>query len=600
MKTLICYPSKKDGDSFTIDSKTTSIGTSAISMTKLKKIVFPSGLENIGRHAFNTNSELTSVDLSRTAVTDIGDFAFSDCQKLSEVKLPDSIDTIGGGAFSNCLALKEIELPKGLLSVGQSAFVNTGLTYIIIPTSVKEIGYSAFGYTVDDEGNETPVDGFTVVGESNTAASDYATDSDEDYNYQNNFAFMTPENFQESQEIKELEKFYQDDIEYAIVDGNAVITGCTSSEPELIVPEKLGGCNVTSVYTTAFTNCSSSVIRLPETVTEIRKGAFYSCQYLTSIVLPQSVKEVGEAAFGDCPMLSKADLGGAERLGASLFEFCPALTSITLSGNCKNIDDSEPFISYNMLTEINVSGEGDGSFCSVDGVLYDKEMTTLLAYPSSREVTSFKVPESVKLLANSAFAYNNFLEEIDLSNVEEIGVYCFENCKELKKVKMSKELKVLGMDAFYECMKLKSLRFYDKIEKLGTYCFGFYYDDEVNLLDEESQSKEPQDALIEGFKIYADKDSIPYQFANDYGIKVVTGTIEIGDYNVSKAFLIVMGVLFAALIALIIAVCTVKKHRKKKEEAKMEQIKANVAEKLKAKKEKEEKAGEEKSDEDDE
>ncbi|MBP7185226.1 MAG: leucine-rich repeat domain-containing protein [Ruminococcus sp.] len=596
---LICYPSAKKGDSFTIDSKVKTIGTSAVAMTELKSIKFPSSLETIGRHSFNSNESLKSADLSKTALTDIGDFAFAGCTALSEVKLPDSLDTIGGGSFSNCKALEDIELPEGLLSVEQSAFVNTGLTHIIIPSSVQNIGYSAFGYEVDDEGNETPVDGFVVVGKSDSAASDYCTDSDEDFNYKNNFAFMTPENFAESQEIKDLEKFYEGDIEYAIVDGNAVITNCSSADPELIVPEKLGGCNVTSVYTTAFTNCSSAVIKLPETVTEIRKGAFYSCQYLTSIVLPQSVKTVGEAAFGDCPMLTKADLGGAEVLEASIFESCPALTSITLSGNCKNVNDSEPFISYNMLTEINVTEGGDGSFCSVDGVLYDKEMTTLLAYPASNPRTTFKIPDSVKEIANSAFAYNNYLEEIDLSNVEEIGVYCFENCKALRKVKMSKNLRILGADAFYECMKLKSLRFYDKIEKIGTYSFGFFYDDEINLLDEDAQDKEPTDALIEGFKVYADKDTIPYQYAKDYGIKVVPGTIEIGEHNVSKIFLIVMGVLLAALIVLIIAVAAAKKHKKKKEEQKLEKIKENVAEKIKAKKEKPEteKTEEEKDDE---
>ena len=196
------------------------------------------------------------------------------------------------------------------------------------------------------------------------------------------------------------------------------------------------------------------------------------------------------------------------------------------------------------------------------------------------------MPDSVKLIANSAFAYNNYLEEIDLSTVEEIGVYCFENCKALRKVKMSKELKVLGADAFYECMKLKSLRFYDKVEKIGTYSFGFFYDDEINLLEEDADTKEATDALIEGFKVYADKDTIPYQYAVDYGIKAVPGTIEIGDHNVSKIFLIVMGVLLAGLIILLIAVASVKKHRKKKEEEKLEKIKANVAEKMKAKKEK--------------
>lgn len=597
--TLICYPSAKKGESFTIGSKVKDIGTAAVFMTELKKISFPASLETIDRHSFNSNQELTAVDLSKTSLTDIGAFAFSDCSKLSDVKLPDTIDTIGGGAFSNCKALTEIELPMGLLSVGQSAFANTGLTYIIIPSSVQDIGYSAFGYNISDDGKETAVEGFTVVGESDSAASSYSVDYDEDYDYKNNFAFMTPENFKESQEVKKLEKKYYNDIEYAIVDGNAVITGCTSSDVELVVPDTLDGHKVTSVYTTAFTNCGASQIKLPETVTEIRKGAFYSCQYLTSIVLPKSVKEVGEAAFGDCPMLSKADLGGAEVLGASIFETCPVLESITISGNCKNINDSEPFIQYNSLKEINVSEGNDGNFCSVDGVLYDKDMTTLLAYPASREAESFKVPLSVKSIAASAFAYSNYLKKVDLSNVEEIETYAFENSKALEKVKMSKELKTLGADAFFECMKLKSLRFYDKVEKLGTYAFGYFYDDVINLVDENDANKEPADALIEGFKVYADKGTVPYDFAKDYGIEVVPGTIEIGSHNVSKVFLIVMGCIFAALIIILIAAASVKKRRKKKEEQKLEQIKSNAAEKLRAKKEQAEEAAEDTAEEDD-
>lgn len=583
---LICYPSNKEGDSYTIDSNVKTIGTSAVFMTKLKNIVFPDSLENISRHAFNNNLYIKSVDLSKTSLTEIGDFAFAECTTLSDVKFPSTLQKIGGGAFSNCKLIKDIELPDGLITVGQSAFINTGLEYIIIPPSVEDIGYSAFGYKLNDYGNETAIEGFTVVGEIGSAATTYCTDSDSDYDYKNSFAFMTPENFKESQELESLEKLYDKDIEYAVVDGNAVITGCASSEPDLVIPEKLGGYDVTAIYTTAFSNCTSSTIKLPETVTEIRNGAFFNCKNLTEIVLPKSVKTIGKSAFGDCPVLAKADLGGAETIGETVFEDCPALTSITISGDCKLVSGDEPFLTYNTLTEINVTEGGNGSYCSVDGVLYDKAMTTLLAYPASNPRKSFKVPDQVKGIENSAFAYSNYLEEIDLSNVEKIGVYAFEESKALRKVKMSKELRELGADAFYGCMELKSLRFYDKIEKIGNYSFGFCYEDASNMLDEDYDGEDPGDVLIKDFKIYADKDSIPYQYAEDFGIKAVSGTIEIGDHNVSKIFLIVMGVLLAAVIVLVIALSASKKHKKNKEEKKLEQIKANAAEKIKAKKEK--------------
>lgn len=584
---LLCYPQKKEGKSYTIDSNTTFIGGSAVFMTELEKITFPSGLKTIDHHGIASNYDLTAVDLSGTQVEAIGNYAFTECTRLSDVEFPDTLNSIGGGAFSGCTALQEISFPEGLLSVGQYAFINTGLSYVIIPSSVQDIGYSAFGYNTNREGNESAVDGFTIVGEAGSAAAVYSKDSDTDYEYKNDFIFMTPEGFKETQEMKDVEKLFEGDIEYAIIDDHAVIVGCSSADPETVIPEKLGGYVVTSIYTTAFTSCLSSTIKLPDTITEIRKGAFYSCQNIRSIVLPKSVKEVGEAAFGDCPALESVDLGGAEKLGDSLFEHCPKISSITLSGNCKSIDGDEPFISYNTLKEINVS-EGDGGiFSSIDGVLYDKDKTMLLAYPASREGKTFKVPESVKILADSAFAYNNNLEEIDLSNIEEIATSCFERCSALRKVIMSKELKKIGIDAFYGCKELKSLRFYDKVEQIGAYSFGYFFDDEVNLLEGEDESKEPKEALIEGFKVYADKKTTPYQYCKDNNIEVVSGTIEIGDHNVSKAFLIVVGALLAGLILLLILSGIIKKNRKKKEEKKQEKIKEEKAEKRKAKKEEE-------------
>lgn len=583
---LLCYPPKKEGTSYTIDSNTTYIGASAIFMTQLQEIKFPAELDAIEHHGVASNYQLKAADLSGTAVTAIGNYAFAECTRLSDVKLPDTLDTIGGGAFSDCTALEDIELPMGLLSVGQSAFINTGLKRIIIPSSVQDIGYSAFGYNISKQGGEEyAVNGFTIIGEQGSAAATYSTDSDSDYDYHNEFIFMTPETYEESKEMEGVEKKFEGDIEYAVIDGHAVILGCSSADADLVIPDKLDGCDVTSIYTTAFSNCLSSSIKLPETITEVRKGGFYGCQNLKNLTLPKSVKEVGEAAFGNCPVLETVDLGGAETLGESLFEDCPAITSITISGNCKSIGGDEPFIEYTSLKEINVSEGDSGIFSSVDGVLYDKDMTMLLAYPASREGTYFKIPDTIKVIADSAFAYSNNLEEIDLSNVEEIASYGFERCQALKKVHMSKELKILGPDSFYGCTELKSLRFYDKVEQISDYSVGYYYDEEVNLLEGESESQEPTDKLVEGFKIYADKGTKPYQYAKDNGIEVVSGTVEIGEHNVSKVFIIVVAALIAALILGIICAAVIRKGKKKKEEKKQEQIKANVAEKLKARNE---------------
>ncbi|MBR1823851.1 MAG: leucine-rich repeat protein [Ruminococcus sp.] len=601
MTRMLCYPPSKEGDSLTIDSKVTEIGTAAVFMTGLKKIEFPSGLETISRHAFSTNEKLTAVDLSSTKVTSIGAFAFAGCSALSDVKLPDTLQNIEGGAFSNCEKLTEIELPMGLLSVGQSAFMNTGLTYIIVPSSVQEIGYAAFGYRLSQGGVETDDPTFLIVGEAGSAAHKYSTDSDTDYDYKNEFQFMTPENYAETKELEGLDSKTEGSFTYAIVDGNAVILNCSSADNELTVPAEFEGHKLTTLYTASFSSCQSEHIIIPEGVTEIRKGAFYGCQQAESIVLPQSVKTVGEAAFAGCPLLTTVDLGGVETIEKDLFDESPMIRSLTISGNFKNVSEDEPFIEYTSLQEINVSDSGDGNFSSIDGVLFSKDHSILFVYPASKEGTFYKVPDEVKTIANSAFYNNQHLETIDLSNVEDIAEYAFEQSQSLKKVIMSKELTTLGPDAFYNCMNLKSLRFYDKLENLGAYAFGFYYHEDTDSAESESEEEAAAastDKAIEDFVVYAPKDSIAYKYAKDYGIKVKTGTMELFGANVSVPFLIVLCLLGVGLIIALILAVTSKSRKAKKEAKELEKLKANAAEKLKAKKKPEDGEAEEGENED--
>lgn len=585
MTELVCYPNAKNGDSFTIDKKVKTIGASAFYSSKLKSVVFPSSLETVNHHAFGNCENLASVDFSGTSLQKLDDFCFIGCTKLSDVKLPDTLTNIGGGAFANCSSLTEIEFPLGLLEIGQSAFANTGLTYAVIPDSVQSIEYSAFGYDIADDGTETANPDFIMVGKNGSAASIYATDSDSDYDYANSFIFMTNEDFAKRQELLSLDTVTEGDFEYTIQDGKAAVVNCLSTEDTVTVPDTLGGCPVDSAYMGAFSNCYAKKIILPETVTLIREGTFYGCSFLTELTLPQSVTKIEDNAFGNCQALEKLDLGGAVDLGKELFENCPKLRSITLSGKCKTFSEDEPFLTCNSLTEINIAGEGDGNFASVDGVLYSKDMKSLIAYPASKSNKEFKIPSEVEIIEQSAFGYANFLETVDLSNVKYISEYAFEGCDSLTRVKMSKELTTLCSDAFYNCHNLKSLRFYDKIENIAEYSFGFCHNDNAD-----TENGESTDMAVEGFKVYAEKDSIPYMYAEDFGLTVVSGTIELFGHNVSVIFLIVCGALIFVLILSLIISAAVKKHKKKKEE----KAKADAAKKRKAEKEAAEKTDEEK------
>ena len=60
------------------------------------------------------------------SVTSIGDYAFTDCEALTSVTIPNSVTSIGEWAFGNCIALTSITIPSSVTSIGWSAF--TGCT----------------------------------------------------------------------------------------------------------------------------------------------------------------------------------------------------------------------------------------------------------------------------------------------------------------------------------------------------------------------------------------------------------------------------------------------------------------------------------------
>ncbi len=98
----------------------------------------------IGASAFSDCENLTEIALPET-VASIESFAFANCESLTSVSIPDGVKTIGESAFSNCWGLKEVKLPADLITIEKAAFSHcTYLSEIVIPDRVTEIGDAAF------------------------------------------------------------------------------------------------------------------------------------------------------------------------------------------------------------------------------------------------------------------------------------------------------------------------------------------------------------------------------------------------------------------------------------------------------------------------
>lgn len=560
---LICYPQMKRDTSFIVPDGVKVIGNASLYNLQLTEIKFPSTIESINQFALSSCDDLTSVDLSSTNLAGIGDYGFAYCSSLSDVKLPDTLLEICGGAFAGCSSLTEITLPENLDLIGQHAFTNTGLTKVYIPSSVTTIEYSAFGYTVNNAGEEVMDSSFIIVGELGSAAYTYATDSDTDYEYQNDFQFRTPEQDEEMKYMDDLTMQSSGDFQYAEIEGGIAIIYCFSMESVINVPSEIDGIKVTEIYPSAFSENTAEEIIIPEGISAIRKMAFMNCTKLKKITLPQSVTLIEDNVFDGCESLENIDLGGAVTVGSNVFNNCFKVKELKISGNCTSIgiEEEDPFLYLTSLKKFSVS-DGDGAYSSKDGILFNKDKSVLVRYPNGLDSKKYKVPDGVKTIGNDAFSGNYYIEEVDLSNVETIGISAFENCKSLSSVKLSKNLKKVDSGAFYDCVKLKSVRLRNSDAEIGDFTFGYFYDESITNDDGSTGGN----GLVEGFKLYTNKakNDTGVEYAEKNNIEAVTDTVEIFGKNIRKNILWISGGGIAFLIAALLGSVAVKKSKAKK------------------------------------
>ncbi|MGN0457801.1 MAG: leucine-rich repeat domain-containing protein [Eubacterium sp.] len=181
---------------------------------------------------------------------------------------------------------------------------------------------------------------------------------------------------------------------------------------------------------------------VPETyegkpVTELMAFSVANAEYLKEINISKNVKRIDIWALTNCPLLESI-----------------------------NVDESNPY------------------FCSVDGVLYNKDKTELLFYPNGKapletnkagELTgggNLVLPENVESIRDNAFYLCSNLYSITFNNgLKSIGSKAFLKCENLQAVKFPNTLESIGTDAFSYCNSIKEVEIPSSVKSIGDYAF---------------------------------------------------------------------------------------------------------------------------------
>ncbi|MBD5067878.1 MAG: leucine-rich repeat protein [Alistipes sp.] len=304
---------------------------------------------------------LAVLDMGNVNLKELIDRAFTINTSLTSVKLPKTLKTIGESAFDGCSSLTSITIPDSVTSVGDYAFANcSGLTSITIPNSVTSIRDSAFDHC--------------------------------------------------------------------------------SSLTSITIPD-----SVTEIGKNAFYSCISlKNVIISNNVTSIGSWTFFDCSSLTNITIPDSVTSIGEYAFYNCSNLTSITIpDGVVSIGKSIFANCERLTSITIPDSMTSIGDEAFYGCSNLSAFYGKFVSSDNRYLIVNG--------KLIAF-APIGLTAYTIPNNVTSIGNSAFYGCTSLTSITIpDSVTSIENNAFSGCRSLTSIYCKATVPPsVGANAFYQ------------------------------------------------------------------------------------------------------------------------------------------------------
>lgn len=478
-------------------SQTEFIGSYAFAKTSIDSAELPV-LKSLGEYAF-WGSGITFVTLSPT-LSEISQYAFRGCEKLTSFSVPATIREIGLGALAECTSLGEISVPfTGRSRGGQethlgyifgaethdspSQKIPTSLTKVSLtegeeiadyafygcssaqtinfPDTITSIGANAFGKCSALKGITIPSSVTQIKGYAFSDCIGFTS-------------FTIPEtvNSLGQKMLLNCKKITELTLATLVVSGDPQTTDIESTLLNLIfgaVPTHLEKVIVTSGTTipnNAFRSCAKlKTVIMPENTISIGEYAF-AYSGIADIEIPQTVTSIGDHAFAGCNNLLKFKIpASVERIGEyTTFRECYKLWEIwNYSGQpvkapnaiVREVDESEDILQKFYI---------DGYQFGYDGyedkyyLLDYPETTENLTLPSNFDHNGKVVEEYV--IHSYFFDGNSKIKKLYIpANVSKISDYAFANCAYLESVEIDSNAKFteIGAYAFAKCTKLASI-----------------------------------------------------------------------------------------------------------------------------------------------
>ena len=308
--------------------------------------------------------------------------AFYYAQKVTKVNFNSALENIDNDAFQTTTALTEITFaaPSSLKRIGTWVFVNTGLTKLELPASLKEIGSNAF------KGNKNLK---TVTVADNSELESIGT-----------YAF------------------------------------CENSNLESFTFE--GSTALKTISQGAFSNDTKlASFDVPANVETINRAAFDGTSSMKHVTFqaPAKIKKIGEAAFQNANALENIDLPeGLEEIHKDAFNKCTSLTEIGIPASVNKIDPTG-FQQAEKLEKFTVN-KNNTVYSSVDGFLLSKDKKTLVSFPPAKAGTYYTLlPPTIETIGAQAFYAINKLENITIpEKVNRIEKFAFDQLVNLNTI----------------------------------------------------------------------------------------------------------------------------------------------------------------------